>query len=105
MISGKPPRAAFKEFIDKGFKKQAAAIKTVFSDQRVHCVVSEMTTRDSAVKTSRPVATTRSPFAIKSSWRSTGKRPLISIARAAATIASQPLGASPSRTLCATALS
>ena len=37
---------AFKEFIDKGFKKQAAAIKTVFSDQRVHCVVSEMTTRD-----------------------------------------------------------
>ena len=31
---------------DKGFKKQAAAIKTVFSDQRVHCVVSEMTNRD-----------------------------------------------------------
>jgi predicted aldo/keto reductase-like oxidoreductase len=36
----------FKEFVDKGFKKQAAAIKTVFSDQRVHAVVSEMTTRD-----------------------------------------------------------
>jgi len=36
----------FKDFIDKGFKKEAAAIKTVFSDQRVHCVVSEMTTRD-----------------------------------------------------------
>jgi predicted aldo/keto reductase-like oxidoreductase len=37
---------AFKDFIDKGFKKETAAIKTVFSDQRVHCVVSEMTTRD-----------------------------------------------------------
>jgi predicted aldo/keto reductase-like oxidoreductase len=36
----------FKEFTDKGFKKQEAAIKTVFSDQRVHCVVSEMTNRD-----------------------------------------------------------
>ena len=36
----------FKEFVEKGFKKQAAAIKTVFSDQRVHCVVSEMTNRD-----------------------------------------------------------
>ncbi len=40
------PAPAFKEFVDKGFKKQAAAIKTVFSDQRVHCVVSEMTNRD-----------------------------------------------------------
>jgi uncharacterized protein len=37
---------AFKEFVDKGFKKQEAAIKTVFSDQRIHCVVSEMTNRD-----------------------------------------------------------
>jgi predicted aldo/keto reductase-like oxidoreductase len=36
----------FKEFIDKGFKKHSAAIKTVFSDQRVHAVVSEMTNRD-----------------------------------------------------------
>jgi predicted aldo/keto reductase-like oxidoreductase len=36
----------FKEFVDKGFKKEAAAIKTVFSDQRVHAVVSEMTNRD-----------------------------------------------------------
>jgi predicted aldo/keto reductase-like oxidoreductase len=36
----------FKEFVDKGFKKEAAAIKTVFSDHRVHAVVSEMTTRD-----------------------------------------------------------
>jgi uncharacterized protein len=36
----------FKEFIDKGFDKHASAIKTVFSDQRVHCIVSEMTNRD-----------------------------------------------------------
>jgi predicted aldo/keto reductase-like oxidoreductase len=40
------PSAKFKEFTDKGFKQQQAAIKTVFSDQRVHAVVSEMTTRD-----------------------------------------------------------
>jgi uncharacterized protein len=36
----------FKEFTEKGFKKELAAIKTVFSDERVHAVVSEMTTRD-----------------------------------------------------------
>ena len=36
----------FKEYIDKGSKKQAAAIKTVFADHRVHAVVSEMTNRD-----------------------------------------------------------
>jgi predicted aldo/keto reductase-like oxidoreductase len=42
--SGDAPK--FKEFVDKGFKQQAAAIKTVFSDQRIHAVVSEMTTRD-----------------------------------------------------------
>jgi uncharacterized protein len=36
----------FKEFVEKGFKKHEAAIKTVFADQRVHCVVSEMTNRD-----------------------------------------------------------
>jgi predicted aldo/keto reductase-like oxidoreductase len=36
----------YQEFVDKGFKKQAAAIKTVFSDQRVHAIVSEMTNRD-----------------------------------------------------------
>jgi predicted aldo/keto reductase-like oxidoreductase len=36
----------FKEFVDKGSKKQAAAIKTVFADHRVHAVVSEMTNRD-----------------------------------------------------------
>ena len=36
----------FKEFINRGFDKHASAIKTVFSDERVHCVVSEMTNRD-----------------------------------------------------------
>jgi predicted aldo/keto reductase-like oxidoreductase len=36
----------FHEFVEKGFKKEQAAIKTVFSDQRVHAVVSEMTNRD-----------------------------------------------------------
>jgi uncharacterized protein len=36
----------FKEFVEKGFKNQAAAIKTVFADHRVHAVVSEMTNRD-----------------------------------------------------------
>ena len=36
----------FKHFVEKGFKKESAAIKTVFSDQRVQCVVSEMTNRD-----------------------------------------------------------
>ncbi len=38
--------AKFKEFTEKGFKKEEAAIKTVFSDQRVHCIVSEMTNFD-----------------------------------------------------------
>jgi uncharacterized protein len=36
----------FKEFVDKGSKTFDAAIKTVFSDQRIHAVVSEMTNRD-----------------------------------------------------------
>jgi len=36
----------FKEFVEKGFKQEQAAIKTVFSDQRVHAIVSEMTNRD-----------------------------------------------------------
>ncbi len=36
----------FKEFMDKGLDKHASAIKTVFSDERVHCIVSEMTNRD-----------------------------------------------------------
>jgi uncharacterized protein len=36
----------FKDFLTKGFKKEAAAIKTVFADQRMQAVVSEMTNRD-----------------------------------------------------------
>jgi predicted aldo/keto reductase-like oxidoreductase len=35
-----------KEFVAKGFNEKQAAIKTVFSDHRVHAVVSEMTNRD-----------------------------------------------------------
>ena len=40
------PSPKFKEFVDKGIQEAAAAIKTVFSDQRIHAVVSEMTNRD-----------------------------------------------------------
>jgi predicted aldo/keto reductase-like oxidoreductase len=40
------PSPKLKEFVDKGFNEKQAAIKTVFSDQRVHAVVSEMTNRD-----------------------------------------------------------
>ncbi len=36
----------FKEFVDKGFKKEQAAIKSVFADERFHVVVSEMVNRD-----------------------------------------------------------
>jgi len=36
----------FKEFMAKGSSTHQAAIKTVFADQRVHAVVSEMTNRD-----------------------------------------------------------
>jgi predicted aldo/keto reductase-like oxidoreductase len=40
------PSPKLKEFVGKGFNEKQAAIKTVFSDQRVHAVVSEMTHRD-----------------------------------------------------------
>jgi hypothetical protein len=40
------PSPKFKEFVEKGSKKEEAAIKTVFSDHRIHAVVSEMTNRD-----------------------------------------------------------
>ena len=40
------PSPKLKEFVTKGFNEKQAAIKTVFSDQRVHAVVSEMTNRD-----------------------------------------------------------
>jgi predicted aldo/keto reductase-like oxidoreductase len=36
----------YKEFIEKGIKKEQAAIKTVLFDHRIHVVVSEMTNRD-----------------------------------------------------------
>jgi predicted aldo/keto reductase-like oxidoreductase len=36
----------FKRFTDSGFKKEQAAIKAVFADERIHAVVSEMTNRD-----------------------------------------------------------
>jgi predicted aldo/keto reductase-like oxidoreductase len=38
--------AKFKQFVDKGFKKEQSAIKAVFTDERVQVVVSEMTNRD-----------------------------------------------------------
>src|SRR5262249_61079390 len=40
------PSPKFQEFLDKGLKKEEAAIKTVFADGRMQAVVSEMTTRD-----------------------------------------------------------
>jgi len=40
------PTKSFTEFVAKGFKKEQAAIKAVFGDERVHAVVSEMTNRD-----------------------------------------------------------
>jgi predicted aldo/keto reductase-like oxidoreductase len=40
------PNGKFAEFVDKGFKKEQAAIKSVFADERFHLVVSEMTNRD-----------------------------------------------------------
>ena len=36
----------FTQFTEKGFKKEQAAIKAVFTDERFHAVVSEMTNRD-----------------------------------------------------------
>lgn len=42
--AGAAPR--MKEFIEKGLKKEQAAIKTVFADERFQVVVSEMTNRD-----------------------------------------------------------
>ena len=40
------PAGKFQEFVDKGFKKQQAAIKTVLAEGRIQVVVSEMTNRD-----------------------------------------------------------
>ena len=36
----------FAQFVEKGFKKEQAAIKAVFTDERIQVVVSEMTNRD-----------------------------------------------------------
>ncbi|AGA27368.1 aldo/keto reductase [Singulisphaera acidiphila] len=51
-----------KEFIAKGFKKEQAAIKTVFADERFHAVVSEMTNRDMLREN---IAATRDPITAK----------------------------------------
>ena len=84
-------------------RSRQAAIKTVFADQRMHAVVSEMTNRDHAPREHRrPAATTRSPRATRSCWKSTGRRPRTSTATAAATTASRRPAASPSRTSSAT---
>ena len=93
----------FNEFIEKGFKKQEAAIKTVFADERVHVVVSEMTnrdmlrenmaaSRDHTLSLARPEAARRTPPGDLA----------ISTATAAAIIASRPPAESPSPTSCAT---
>jgi predicted aldo/keto reductase-like oxidoreductase len=37
---------SFRSFVDKGFNPHQAAIKSVFADERIHAVVSEMTNRD-----------------------------------------------------------
>jgi predicted aldo/keto reductase-like oxidoreductase len=43
---GSEPSPKLQEFIDKGFKKEQAAIKTIFAEHRMQAVVSEMTNRD-----------------------------------------------------------
>jgi predicted aldo/keto reductase-like oxidoreductase len=40
------PTKSFTQFVEKGFKKEEAAIKAVLTDERIHAVVSEMTNRD-----------------------------------------------------------
>jgi predicted aldo/keto reductase-like oxidoreductase len=55
---------AFTEFTEKGFKKEQAAIKAVFADERVQVVVSEMTNRDHLRDNS---AATREPLTPKQS--------------------------------------
>jgi len=51
-----------KIFQEKGFKKEQAAIKTVFADERIHAVVSEMTNRDMLREN---LAATRDPITAK----------------------------------------
>lgn len=54
----------FAEFVEKGFKKEQAAIKTVFADHRIQVVVSEMTNRDMLREN---LAATREPLTEKQS--------------------------------------
>jgi predicted aldo/keto reductase-like oxidoreductase len=54
----------FNDFVAKGFKKEQAAIKAVFADERIHMVVSEMTNRDQLRENS---AAARDPLTEKQS--------------------------------------
>jgi predicted aldo/keto reductase-like oxidoreductase len=54
----------FNEFVAAGIKKEQAAIKSVFADERFHAVVSEMTNRDHLRENS---AATREPITPKQS--------------------------------------
>jgi predicted aldo/keto reductase-like oxidoreductase len=54
----------FNEFIGQGIKKEMAAIKAVFADERIHAVVSEMTNRDQLRDN---MAATREPLTPKQS--------------------------------------
>jgi len=58
------PSPQLEGFIEKGFKQHQAAIKTVFADERIHAVVSEMTNRDMLREN---MAATREPLTIKQS--------------------------------------
>jgi predicted aldo/keto reductase-like oxidoreductase len=59
-VAGTSPK--LKGFLEKGFKKEQAAIKTVFADERIHAVVSEMTNRDMLREN---LAATRDPLTAK----------------------------------------
>src|SRR5947209_3302767 len=61
---GKGDAEKFTAFVAGGFKKEQAAIKTVFADERIHAVVSEMTNRDQLRENS---AATREPLTPKQS--------------------------------------
>ena len=82
------------EMLEKDFKREVAAIKTVWMDGRMQVVVSEMTNRDRPRERRRQPS--RSPRRRPGSWKSTARRPHTSIATAAATSARPPPRASPS---------
>ncbi len=74
----------------KGFKKEVAAVKTIWMDQRMHVAVSEMTNRDNAPREHRRQSEHRADRPRASSfWRNTAWRPPTSIATAAASTASR----------------